>query len=293
MPTPMETARRFQDLMSLESHDVPYLFDKIFSAEGWRARSLSKKKFKLLKKIDSQVRAMLREGEKVYFITWGVESSLLESFFVGQIMYYINRAAFVFTTERILLLQISVRNKPLHLKSQIEYLAIAKIGRTMLGNCKIKFQSGKTSVFEKVPKGDRKFMQEVIEHLRSGIATRGIDIKEKENLCPRCYAAVEGFPLSCSHCDKPFKSANKAAWLSLIFPGLGKLYLGVLRTFAVFEIVVVSLAWVFWFGFVIQEERPEVVLVLLEVLAFFVTLHGIAAIVTRHIGRKGIYPSGK
>ena len=54
MATSIEMANRFEDLIDLQSHDMPYSFDKIFSTEGWGAKSLSKKKFKLLKKIDSR-----------------------------------------------------------------------------------------------------------------------------------------------------------------------------------------------------------------------------------------------
>jgi len=58
METSIETARRFQDLVSLESHDMPYLFDEVFSVGEWGTKSLSKRKFKLLKKIDGEIPAM-------------------------------------------------------------------------------------------------------------------------------------------------------------------------------------------------------------------------------------------
>lgn len=239
---------------------------------------------------------MLNEGEKIYFISSGVEASFAESYFLGWSMYYINRTAFIFTTQRILLLQISRSGKPSQLKSQIRYSSIAKISRTIFGHCKIKFQNGKTSVFVYVPKRDKKFMQKVIEYLKDTNKVPAIDnIKWRENLCPYCYAVVEGFPQNCPHCQKAFKSANKAGWLSLIFPGLGDFYLGH-RTFAILEILGASLVWFSFFISVFSPKEGEPMdafALLLSGLVIFALMHGIDALVTRYVGRKGIYPSNK
>lgn len=288
MVTSLETARQFQDLMNLGSHDMPYFFDKIFSAKGWRERSLSKRKFKLLKGIDKQIRAMLNEGEKVYFLSSGIESSFAESFLLGWVMYYINRMAIIFTTQRILLLQIGTRDKLLHLKFQIRYPAITQSSRSFFGNCKIKFRSGKTSVFDRVPKSDNKFIQQVIDHLRGNVSSSVSDAVGKENLCPYCYVKIEEFPQTCPQCQKGFKSANKAGWLSLIFPGLGDFYIGH-RLFAILEILGASLIWIGLF--IPEEEEPANALgLLIGAVILFLFMHGIDALVTRYVGRKGIYP---
>lgn len=281
MAISIKAVKRFEDLMGLESHDMPYSFDKIFSVEGWGAKSLSKKKFKLLKNIDNQIREMLNENEKVHFISWGVQSSTLESFFIGWVIYYISRMAFVFTNQRILLLQISSRNKPLHLRCQIKYPAITKISSTILRNLKIEFQSRETLLFLHVPGRDRKFMPKLIENLRSTISTPSENLVGKENLCPYCYVVVEGFPQSCQHCLKGFKSGNKAGWLSLLFPGFGDFYLGH-RLFAFLEIFG---AFIVWFSVLISGG-------LIAAPFIFVFMHGIDALETRHIGRKGLYPAG-
>lgn len=269
-------ARGFEDLMSFESHDMPYFFDKIFSVEGWGAKSLSKKKFKLLKNIDIQVRAMLNEDEKVHFISWGVQSSFLEAYFIGWAIHYISRMALVFTNQRILLLQISSRNKPLSLRCQVRYTAITKIG----SNCQIEFQSQKKLKFLGVPGKDRKSIPKLIDDLRSTVSTAAENSTEKENLCPYCYAVVDGFPQNCPQCLKSFKSANKAGWLSLVFPGFGDFYLGH-RLFAGLEIIGAVVVWSFFLP----------VWGLNGVLIVFIFMHGIDALETRHVGRKGLYPS--
>lgn len=280
MTISIKEAKRYEDLMSLESHDMPYCFDKIFSTEGWGAKSLSKKKFKLLKNIDSQIRAMLNENEKVHFISWGVQSSALESSFI-EWSYYISRVAFVFTNQRIIFLRISSRNKPLELRYQIRYPVITKIG-SRFWSLRMEFQSRKKMIFSHVPGRDRKIMPKLIDDFRSTISTPEEKLIEKENLCPHCYVVVEEFPQSCPHCMKAFKSANTAGWLSLLFPGFGDFYLGH-RTFAILEILSASVIWVSVLfsggGFI-------------WALFIFIFMHGIDALVTRYVGRKGLYPSG-
>src|SRR3989339_922268 len=105
MPALIET-KKFQELLNLPANDSPYLFDKIFDNSGFWARRLSKKKFKLLKNIDPVIRLMLRPGESVCFLTWGVEEATADVFLLGRFTSYINYRAFVLTTSRILLIQI-------------------------------------------------------------------------------------------------------------------------------------------------------------------------------------------
>lgn len=290
----IEEAKRFQDLLELSSHDMPYSFDRIFEAKGFFRKRLSKKKFKLLKRIDEQIRFILNDNEKVYFITWGVESSFAESCFLGWVMYYINRMAFIFTTQRILLIQISPRNKPLELRSQVRYQTIEKVGRTLFGHCKIRLRNGKKMIFIKVPKHDRKFMQTLITNLQADFKLLPTEKVGKENLCPYCYAVVQDFPKECPQCQKGFKSASKAAWLSFIFPGLGDFYLGH-RGLAVFEMVIMAFIWLgFWVSVFSPDEGEEfktLADVILATVMVFVMFHGVDALVTGHIGKKGLYPS--
>jgi len=292
--SPVATATNFQQLVGQQSHDSPYQFDKIFSSNGWGAKSLSKKKLELLKKIDGEIRKAIDLDEVVYFISWGVRSSFWESYFLGALMYYINRMAFVFTTKRILLIQISTRNKPLELRQQIRYEAIEKIS-TPLGRTKIKFRDGSKTVFIKIPKRDRKYIREVINHLagvaRNAVAGSGNDAVKAENLCPPCFASVEGFPERCARCSKGFKSARKAALLSLTFPGLGDFYLGH-RFFAAIEF---GAAGLIWLGFLWPDPQFPMTFGMLVIggLFVFVFVHGIDALTTRHIGKKGIYPASE
>jgi len=308
MITSIKEAERFEELMSLDSHDMPYLFEKIFSAKGSDGKSISEKKFKLLKSVDKEVQEILNKDEKVYFISHGLQTSLAEEYFIGgAYAFSINSRAIIFTTQRILLLQISgVRRvltvyfstskdkdiKPLALKFQIQYSAIKEVSETFFGNFKIKFQNSKNLIFAYLPKKDRKFMEEEIKGLQIRQSFPPSANLGLENLCPYCNSPVEGFPESCRHCWKPFKSASKAGWLSFIFPGFGDLYLGH-RSFAVFKIIIAA---IFWFAILSGAAFKNLHLLFPRVdtaLILFACMHGIDAIWTNHIAKKGIYPAEK
>ena len=73
----LSRADGYRDLLRLADNDTPYAFQSIFSDDGFRARRLSKKKFKLLRGIDEKLRGLLADGERVRFLTTGSELSLI------------------------------------------------------------------------------------------------------------------------------------------------------------------------------------------------------------------------
>ncbi len=287
----LSQASNFRDLIALEGHDAPYVYSAVFPSSTFRERSASRKRFKLLQRVDEELRAMLHEGERIYFRTSGVTVSFWESYFLGLIMYYINRRAIVLTSERIMLLQINSQRKPRELRAQIQYPAIAKVKRTLLGYTKLRFQRGKPLVFTYIPKTDRKVLAEVIERTQREQASLESGTSTIEDLCPHCYQVVSGRPLICPHCNKRFKSAARAGWLSLIFPGLGDFYIGH-RKFAIVEIVVASLVWLIFL--VPDPSVKSLTGAQLAVGALFiiVVFHGFDALATWYIARRGIYPAG-
>ena len=286
---------------------MPYIFAKIFSTEWERTKSISKQKFELLKSIDEEVRKMLHKDEKVYFITSGLLTSLMEEYFIsGPYAFSINGRAILFTTQRIILLQIrgvkrliatqllSLKEeeiKPLELRFQIPYAAIIKIGRTRLGNCRMSLKDGNTLTFAYVPKKDCEFMQKEIEKLNSKHLFSPSGAEGLENLCPYCYSTIEGYPRNCRSCWGTFKSARKAGWLSFLFPGLGDFYLGY-RGFALLKIIIFSLLWAGILSGALFKNL-KFLDPMATALLFFICIHGINAIWTHHIAKKGIYPAEK
>ncbi len=285
----VETAQSYEELMNLGSHDMPYIFENFFSTEGWGAKSISKRKFKLLKEINKQVLNMLKDDEKVHFITTGIEVSNMEAFLVGALwLQYINRRALIFTNKRILLIQIDSKNKPRHLKSQIKYSAIKKI-RGALGGCKIKLENGKSVAFSNVQKKDMKFIKNLMEDYKREAVPAPTDAKGKENLCPYCYTPVEGIPESCAKCFKPFKSPSKAVRLSLMFPGLGDLYLGH-RALGIFELIGAIVIWLIILV-ATASNIYEISELIFTIVIVYVLMHGIDALSTWFMAKKGVLPA--
>jgi len=287
MDSAVQHADRFEQLLE-KGEDGPYVFSQMFSADGWRARSRSKKTFKLLKKIDAPLREMLREDERVFYVTRGIaQPRILEWYFLGAALYYLNQRAIVLTNQRILLLQINWRQDPREMRNQIAYTSVSRVKSTWDGSAKIQFHSGGKVVLNRVPKADRKWMVEIFEKLLGrldGEPSR----TELENLCPHCYRTVEGMPAACPDCGGRFKSPKLAGLLSLVFPGAGDMYLGH-NGFAYMEI---AGATVMWLVIASTAFAPDVsVLAALIVLVVFAVLaHGIDAFTTHRMATKGLIP---
>jgi hypothetical protein len=232
---------------------------------------------------------------------------MIEEYFIsGPYAFSINGRAILFTTQRIVLLQIrgikklistqilSLKEeeiKPLKLRFQIPYSGITKIGRTRLGNCRMSLKNGKILTFAYVPKRDCEFMQKEIENIKSKHLFSPSGAEGLENLCPYCYSTIEGYPKNCRSCWGTFKSASKAGWLSFLFPGLGDFYLGYYG-FALLKIIIFSLLWAgILSGALFRNLKfldPTA-----AALLFFICMHGINSIWAHHIAKKGIYPKDK
>jgi hypothetical protein len=286
----LRTAKRFEDLLGSEDPAEPYDYGTIFDSSTWRARRRSKKKFRLLRRIDDAVREMLTEGETVHFVTMGSAVSFWESYFLGWMVYYLNRRAIVLTDRRIILLQIDSKMRPKELRSQLRYTAITRVERSFVSGTNVHLRNGRKRAFSGVPKADRKFLAELVARLKR-LVGEGFAAQAVEDLCPHCFALAGKAFGSCGECGGPFKSARRAGLLSLLFPGFGDLYIGH-KKLAVLEILVVSLIWLsmLW-------PNPDYTysalgyLLLGGIVVLFVHLPD--AVGTWYIARMGIYPAKK
>jgi hypothetical protein len=279
------------DLLNITDSRIPYRFDQIFSAKGFGAKRLSKNRLKLMKAIDSQVQQFLADGEKVQFVSWGVEYSFAEQFLMGLWAHLINRRALVFTDQRILMIQINSRSRVLDLKTQLRFQAIEKFATRTFGYLGFVLRNGKKFNITGIPRKDRKaikaFVSRRISETRADAPGLGI-----ENLCPECGNKVMGFPDRCHQCGQAFKSGNKAGWLSLAFPGMGDLYLGH-RWLGVTEIIGAVFAWsaiAFPFAWSTYSDGGAWIVAAGVASGVFVFVHGVDCWITRRVGFKGIYP---
>jgi hypothetical protein len=289
MVTRLSEFTDFTQAMNSAEHSLPYQFKSIFNADKGSSRRLSKKKFKLLLSFDGLLAKILREGEKVYYVGTGVESTFFEQQFLGWAMHYLNRRAFIFTTQRILLIQFKGKYRPWDLLAQISYMNISKVKQTIFANLKLFYTNGKSSLFIGMPKYDRKNFSMIAGIIRDKMANASTASGGIENLCPHCFAMVSAFPKQCPQCAKPFKSSKKAGLLSLVFPGLGDFYLGH-TGIAMMEIIAAALVWVSFFMPDKNSKDPVTAASMaVGVFILFVIMHGIDSMVTSRVAKKGIY----
>jgi len=281
------------DLLNVSDASLPYRFEKIFCAQGFGAKRLERKRLKLMKAIDPQVKRLLAPGEKVLFVSWGVHYSFVEQYFMGLWAHLVNRRALVFTDRRILTLQINSHRKVLDLKAQLRYPAIESLAKRTWGYLGLVLQNGKRVNLTSIPRQDRKAIQSLVQgKLDAGRATAPV-LVGMENLCPNCGRRVMGFPERCSQCAQAFKSGKRAGWLSLAFPGLGDLYLGH-RWLGATEIFGALVAWALvaapfaWAAFAETGSWIEPAGV---AGGLFALVHGSDFWITRRMGLKGIYPA--
>lgn len=285
----LRRAEGFEDLLELRDHDLPYHFGTIFDDESRGARSRSKKKFKLLRAIDEELRDMLDEGEGVRFLTEGTIFTFWESYLLGWLLHFFNKRAVVLTDRRIILLQVRLwSSKPGRLSSQIRYRGIAKVKGRLFGGTKLKLRDGKSVHFTGMPRSDRKFLRDLLERLREAGLTPESSEVGREELCPHCHAVVSMGDRECRACRGTFKSPRTAGLRSLLLPGLGDFYMGH-RKLATLELSFTLLIWV-----VVMMPSPEYPMTGAELVFtavfLFLFIHVPDAVGTWYLARRGVYP---
>lgn len=280
-------SKRFEDLLALQSNDTPYAFDSIFRNDGWSARRLSMRKYKVLKRIDTRLRSVLEDGERVRFLTLGSSVTFWESYFLGMMGHLLNYRAMAFTDRRILLVQLDWRERPRELMEQIRWPSLASMRRSGMGKLQLVMDDGSKLAFQGTPRADRKLLQELGEKMAGLMQGDGTG---REHLCPHCFAVAEKTAERCAVCKGAFKRPGIAFFRSLLFPGLGDWYLGH-RKIAVWEMLVAA---VIWFAVFYPDPAYPITPGYAAFVAGFVLLfiHLPDAIATRYVARKGLYPDG-
>lgn len=273
-------ASSFKELLAIPGGDGPYRFTTIFRESDWRERRRSKKKFKLLKRIDGEIRETMRNGEKVFFFTPGRGLSFWERWVVGW------RRVLVVTNRRLVLLQTDARGFPRTLRAQVGYGGIQRVEAEGRSRIRIGLRNGKSLVLRGITPADRDFL---CDALRKAVAkdTEEVGASGLEELCPHCHAPVEGRPRRCYRCRRRFKRPWLAALLSLVVPGLGNRYLGH-RGFATLEFLGAAAIWLaYWVGSGLWgfPGVPEVI----QTEWVFAAVHGTDALWTWYVARRGVY----
>jgi hypothetical protein len=248
-----------------------------------------KTKLKILNGVDDVLMKMLGQNEMVYQISYGIKNSVFDHMFLGWMAIYLNRKIFIFTTKRIIIVKYSGKFKPSELFCEIPYTHIDRVKSTFFRNMEIVFTDGTKSLFTGMPMADQKVFIEVVNKMAESKIekTNGGTI----DLCPHCYCHIESFPAQCPNCKGKFKNPVLTACLSLLFPGIGDIYLGH-KGFGILELLTGALVW---FGFSAAQFGAAGQLsaskAIIGVAILFVIMHGVDALVTYRTARKGIYPA--
>lgn len=284
-----------KDLVEIKDESNPYDFENIFKLDSFEERRLSKRKLKILKAIDPTVIKMLKDGENVYYMTDGIRTSSLENLFIGWVAYYYNYMAFVFTSERVILIHLKSKRKKGAYVGEIKYTDIKSIHSSFLGNFTLKFYNNKNVLFRKVPRKDRKFLKEFLNPIL-GQAESNADtaIPGIRNLCPRCFTHLTDYPSLCPNCSCKLKSPVVAGCLSLILPGMGDIYLGS-KILGFIELIIMIIIWAGFIVGIIEEYQMgyNIYESLIPFIVIMFVVHGTDALKSRYLARKGVFPNEK
>jgi hypothetical protein len=259
----------------------------------------------------------LESGERVRYLAVGVRYSFWESWFARAAAEHHNRTALVVTDRRLLLLQVTTRNKPADLKAQVRLGRIRRAGQRTLGGWRLELADGTGLAFTRIPKKDRAQLEKLLLELPAAAAAApgwsaapvappsgaarwsgAAGTSALEHLCPACLAVVPGpvgAVLTCpaEACRIPFRDPRRAARLSAAIPGLGDLYLrhhlfGAMEFIGSMALLGIGVGWALGAFRAGGAEELGVALALAGLL--LVVPRVIDWRLTLFMGRKGIVP---
>lgn len=277
----VDQAESFKDLLALPGGDGIYRFTTMFREAEWRERRAARRNFKLLKRMDGEIRDTLFSGEWVHFLTTARGLSFWERWVVGW------RRAVVLTDGRLILFQLGSWGWPTPLRSQLSYDSVEGVEVGRWGHIRVALGSSGSLTLRGVPRDDRETVTEILN--RHSLPTLGEEhASGLQEICPYCGLALEGRPGSCPRCLRGFKRPWIAAFLSLLVPGAGNYYLDH-KAFAVLELLAAAALWIAYLFGAEMWGYPELRSAV-EPRWFFAAIHGSDALFTWYVGRRGIYP---
>ena len=198
--------------------------------KGLLARGRVKRKLNLLRNLAPSLATVLVEGERLIYAARGYLVHWWEQFYRGALVGQLgNVMCVVLTDRRILLIHTNHAGRQKLFRNQLLYTEIAevKIRSFLSGASTFKLKDGKKLVIGGFQSTDRRYMQHYVSYFVSSMPGNALWFDRSIHyLCPRCPAIHLEMQTECKDCGTTFKSPQKAAWMSLVLPGLGDIYLG-------------------------------------------------------------------
>jgi hypothetical protein len=247
-----------------------------------RIKRRDRKRVEMLRKAEPVLQRALNPMEVVRFTTNGVRQLTWWLLTAGSMNPFANRTTLVLTDRRVLLIHTDSKQRPRMFANQ---LPLERIRATAGRNSYIFIRSGREQLmFHGVKRSEARQLRGLLD---STATKKG----GWQNLCPRCFAATDGAPLTCEKCGEEFKSPKTASLRSLIFPGLGDFYLGY-RKYAMLEIIGAALLWALFLSTLVpavMAKGLEGALVAGPLLALLAFIHIGDALLTRAKAKTGLH----
>jgi len=272
-----------EELKALLPASIAIRFSEMFpDASNGRVSRRDRKRAEMLRKAEPVLMRVLHPLEVVRFATNGVRQLTWWLLTAGSMNPFANRTTLVLTDRRVLLIHTDSKQRPRMFANQ---LPLDRIRATSGRNSYIFIRTGREQLmFHGVKRSEARQLRGLLE---STAIKRG----GWQNLCPRCFTAIEGAPPTCENCGEEFKSPRKAALRSLFFPGLGDFYLGY-RTYAVLEIIGAAVVWALFLITVVPavtRRGMEGLLVAGPFFALLAFIHVGDALLTRAKAQTGLH----
>jgi len=272
-----------EELKALLPASIAVRFEEMFpEVRNGRIRKRDRKRAEMLRKAEPVLQRLLNPMEVVRFATNGVRQLTWWLLTAGSMNPFANRTTLVLTDRRVLLIHTDSKQRPRMFANQ---LPLDRIRATSGRNSYIFIRTGREQLmFHGVKRSEARQLKGLLE---STASKKG----GWQNLCPRCFAATDGAPLSCEKCGEEFKDPKKAALRSLLLPGLGDLYLGY-RKYALLEIMGVTLLWALFLSTLvpaIMAKGVEGLVVAAPIFALLALIHVGDALLTRAKAKTGLH----
>ncbi|MBN2361627.1 MAG: hypothetical protein JXR83_19395 [Deltaproteobacteria bacterium] len=193
--------------------------------KGKRKGGIEKRQTRLVNDVAGFVKPFLKPGERVWLVTTGCSPmSFLEQYLTGWIIFYLKRALFIFTDQRILHVPTTSSFKYRNCIARINYADCSKI-KVSMGSLVVTYKSGKSEKFYYIQRSERGKLKAIFEQLSLDAASPSADPR-RAHLCPRCTGELAPEVYRCPSCQLEFKDRATARKIAILWPGGGYFYLG-------------------------------------------------------------------
>ena len=272
-----------EELKALLPASIAIRFDEMFpNMRNGRITRRDRQRAEMLRKAEPALRRALGPTEVVRYATNGVRQLMWWLLTAGSMNPFGNRTTLVLTDKRVLLIHTDWKQRPRMFANQ---LPLDRIRKTTGRNSYIFIRTAQEQLMF------HGFRRSEAQYVRSLLESTSNKKGGWQNLCPRCFTPIDSAPLRCEKCGEEFKSAKKAALRSLLFPGLGDLYLGY-RKYAALEIVGSGLLWALFLTTLVRAvdaKGPEGAIVAAPLFGLVLILHVGDALLTRAKARTGLH----